>query len=583
VLAAAVPLLRLLRARTDLPRLPLAVALLAAPASAALLIFADQSLAAVLEAIRVRTLVSGKPAWYAEYERYALLLDPHDIQGSLARRAPVLLTLLGVAGLAWALSRRPGAGIALGPAWRLVVAFVLALGAMTLTPTKFTHHFGGVAGIGAGVLVLALLAWSRAGLRARGGLSRPALAGLAGVIVAGALVLAARNVWPYVSNYYNLAWSTIRPQLGGVRIAEAVLGVGGVVVAVLVGVAIWRRSVGRPEPPLPPWVPAPASLALVLVIAVLALEVLSFAAVSVARSDTYTLASDAIRTVVGRSCGLQSDLSVETDAGAGLLPPSPASIQRAEPALPVVAVDVGGRSLPGVAVRGVGATSWYVLDPAQRDAELPVVVTVSGRTKPGDRVRLEFRNRDGALTPWPLSSDIMGPRDVRVMAPPGADTVRLAVEAPEPRAGLDIGPRAAVSLPRVPRLTPMTDVLPPGSAAVLDWPVAFLFPCLRPVPLPLGTAAVPRWRVAPPAEDASAEITYAPGFGGPFAGPRLLVTELRMGTYLRGDPLREAVQLFGWVPIVPLDYPAPHVTTTTVPGWRANGHARVPGLDGPGG
>ena len=98
----------------------------------------------------------------------------------------------------------------------------------------------------------------------------------------------------------------------------------------------------------------------------------------------------------------------------------------------------------------------------------------------------------------------------------------------------------------------MTQVLPRGTRALLDWPVAFVFPCLDPEPLPPGTASLPQWRVAPPADDPSAEITYTPGLGGPFAGPRLLVTQRRMPTYLRDDPVRDGVQLYRWEPVEPM-------------------------------
>ncbi len=135
------------------------------------------------------------------------------------------------------------------------------------------------------------------------------------------------------------------------------------------------------------------------------------------------------------------------------------------------------------------------------------------------------------------------------------------------------------SLPRVPRLTPMTDVLPPGSTAILDWPVAFQFPCVTPEPLPLGTAGLAGWRISPPASDPAAAITYTPRLGGPFAAARLLVTERRMATYLRGDPLRDAAQLYRWDPVVPLARPDPAVADRTVPGWYREGRTRVPGLD----
>ena len=110
--------------------------------------------------------------------------------------------------------------------------------------------------------------------------------------------------------------------------------------------------------------------------------------------------------------------------------------------------------------------------------------------------------------------------------------------------------------------------------AILDWPVAFAFPCLTPEPLPPGTAALAQWRVAPPADDPSAAITYTPGLGGPFAGPRLLVTQRRMPTYLRGDPTRDGVQLYRWEPVTPLRTLTPTVQLEN--GHTDPGHLRVP-------
>jgi arabinosyltransferase A/arabinosyltransferase B/arabinosyltransferase C len=125
----------------------------------------------------------------------------------------------------------------------------------------------------------------------------------------------------------------------------------------------------------------------------------------------------------------------------------------------------------------------------------------------------------------------------------------------------------------------MTELLPPGSNALLDWPVAFLFPCLTPEPLPMGTAALPQWRVGPAIDSTETHITYQPEYGGPFVAPRLLITEHRMPTYLAGDPLRDAGQLYRWRPIGPLARPEPVVTWQTVPGWHREGHPRVPGID----
>ena len=569
-LAGALPVLRLLRARRDLHVLPLLAALVAAPASAVLLMVPDQSLAGMLEATRVRTLIGGGMEWYQEYERYSTLLGPASFQGSIGRRAAVLLTLLAAVGLVW---RLHGArtGIATGPARRLVLGFLLSLATLTASPTKWTQHFGDVAGYGAAVLVLGMVAWSASGrtstLRERPG---RLVAGLGAVTVVGALVLAGYNTWPYASNWFAPTFSTLPPQLANVPLATIALAVGGLLLFGLLARSAWLRAGGAAEVAVPRRVPAPAPIVAVLLVAVLALQVLSFVRVAAQHRSSYTLASDSIATMRGEPCGLQRLLSVETDPAAGLLP-----IASGSPTARTLPVDVGGRTLPGVAVAGRMTTSWFRLDPQQRSGTLPVVVTTSGETQPGDELFIEFGAGEQVLQRRLVAVNDPGPRDDRQLAPAGATTVRLAVDAPDP------GPRspAVASLPRVPRLTPMTAVLPVGTSAILDWPVAFLFPCVVPEPLPLGTAGLAQWRVGPPAGDPAAGITYAPGFGGPFAAPRLLVTEQRMATYLTGDPTRDAAELYRWIPLEPLTRPQPVVTDRTVSGWHRDGHARVPGLD----
>ena len=121
------PVWRVLRARTDLHRWPLVAALVAAPASAVLLMVYDQSLAAVLESTRVRSLIGGGAPWYGEAERYYYLLA-EGFQGSIGRRAAVLVTLLAAAAVLLAVRR--------GPKHRMVVTLLLALAVMTFTPDQ---------------------------------------------------------------------------------------------------------------------------------------------------------------------------------------------------------------------------------------------------------------------------------------------------------------------------------------------------------------------------------------------------------------------------------------------------------------
>jgi hypothetical protein len=559
-LAAARPLLTLLRTRRELRPLPLLAVLAAAAVSAVFLMVPDQSLAGMLEAVRVRAVIGGGQPWFEETVRYSRLLDT-SFQGAIGRRAAVLGTLLAAAGVLWSL-RRTTTGIAAGPASRLVIGFLLGTAALTLSPTKWTQHFADLAGHGTAVLVLGAVVAS-APLRAR---PRAFVAGLGATTVVAAIVLAGYNLWPYQGAWFTPTFSTIAPRIMDVPLATIALVAGAAVVLPLLARWTWQRAGGHPESPLPRRIPAPAPVFAAVLVVVLAVQVLIVVRVAVAHRDSYTLASDTIATLRGHPCGLQERLSVETDPAAGVLPVADGSPAGTLP------VDVGGHTVPGVAVAGRTTTPWFTLDPQQRTQALPVVVTTSGPLRQSDGLYLEFGDATQVLERRRITPDLPAQDDIRELAPTGATAVRLAVDAPDTT-------RALATLPRAPRLTPMTDLLPPGTSALLDWPVAFLFPCLTPEPLPVGTAALPRWRVGPPADNTETHITYQPQYGGPFVAPRLLITERRMPTYLAGDPLRDAGQLYRWLPTGPLARPEPVVTWHTVAGWHQDGHPRVPGID----
>lgn len=573
VLAAAVPLVRLLRTRRDLHRFPLAVGLLAAAVAPALLTVYDQSLAAMLESVRIRRQIGGGVPWYEEFQRYQLLLTPGDFQGSLAKRLPVLLTLAAAAGVVWTTLGRGRSGIAAGPTRRLLAGFVLSVLALTTTPTKWTQQFGVLAGVGAAVLVVALVGWTGAALRVRtrGRTLTAVLAGTAVLTVVGALVLSGTDTWPFVSGWYVSRWDGLR--ILGRTPVVLWTGVGVLVVVVVAGWAVWRATGDRATVPAAPprWVPAPATAALVLVGIVLAVQVLGFGRTALRAG--WTVASDAAATVRGQSCGLERDLLVETDPAAGVLP----AVGPFRPTLPTVAADVGGRELPGIAVAGVGSSAWLQLDPAQRDGGLPVVVTTTGSLRPGDSLLAEFAAApDGpslATLPVPLAGGTT-PTDARLMAPPGASVVRLSVHAPIADGAVST---AVASIPRVPRLTPMSAVLPAGTSAILDWPVAFAYGCLTPARIADGSAGLPQWRVGPPAADDSAAVTYSPVHGGPFATPRLLVTEQRMAMYVVGNPTRDPGQLYHWQPRQPMTTVTPVVSQRAVSGLHSDGRIRLIG------
>jgi hypothetical protein len=609
-LAGLPSLIRLLRARRDLIWLPMLVLGLAAPATGLLLMFADQSFAAVAEATRIRQAAPGSVAWHQEYLRYANLLTAGSIEGPLPRRIPVLLTMAAMAGLALLIWHRrrwlARNGLVPNPAIRLVLTVALTLGVFTFTPTKWTYHFGVLAGVGAGVLVLALRAFRTAALETAAPVSRlrAHAVGVLVMAVLGGLALAGFNQWPFVSNY-GLTWGTTAPLVFGRSIAGPLVLAGIVVAAALLGLAAMLMASGKGDPVgsesrLMGWVrfvPSPSAIALALLVGALLLQVGTFAKVSVEHRDTYTMANDSEQAVRGVSCGLADYMRAEVDPTGGELQQvfpgdeavldgfAPASRERLElagqnltgwQAESRAGVQAGTEAKPATA-----QTPWYRLTDAQRRGESPLVVTVSGSSiEQRVTVTAQFHTA-GEMVTADLDDVPTAPatRDLRVMVgqyAPGADWVRLIVTD----RGLPTDAPVAFSVPRSPVLIPLAELLPRDTTVMLDWPIAFHYPCLRMPKLLDGTAELPRWRIATPAaDDKSSVITYNPVTGGPFSTARMLVTEQRMPLYLVGDPVVDLGRLYRWVPVTGLTRPDLNRTSHTVHGWEQGPGVSIPQAD----
>jgi arabinosyltransferase A/arabinosyltransferase B/arabinosyltransferase C len=560
LVAAVVPLVRLVRA-DRLGVVALAVVGIAALGLTLVLVYADQTWASVLDSVGIRTLIGGDRPWTDEYVRYTSLLTVGDAEGNLGRRAPVLLLALALGALAFVrgVERSPGAH-------RIVVTTLLSLVALAFTPTKWTHHFGAFAVLGTATTLLALDAWLRAPADAE---RAPRRAAWAVALAAGAsgLTLAGFNQWHWISSY-AITWSTISPQLGGIRFADAVL-VLGVVLAVGCAVVAVRRTLGRErrktdtggqqrdfsDVSLLGLAPA---LALAVVVLVVAIEVLSFARTAVQRRDSYTLASDSVTSLHGRSCGIADRLRVEADPAAGLLAaagPGPAAGSTAA---------VSGAALPGWHGPAV-TTAWFGL-PLTRAArpDTPIVVTLTGPVALGDVVaELGSRAPDGTVTDvtrvpldeeatqFSVSASVDAPRARDLRLDPALASTHTAIRLVS---AADTPADQGFTVPRLPVTVPFAQVLPPGVPAAVDWPGAFVFPC---TPFPLlrdGIAALPGWRVSTDArsEVQSGYISYTASQGGPWTTARALVREVRYPVYLPGLPLTDIASLERWVPTSPL-------------------------------
>ena len=141
-------------------------------------------------------------------------------------------------------------GAALGPSQRLIGTTLLGFLVLALTPTKWTHHFGAFAALGAGMAALTALATSSDVLRSR----RNRSLFLAAVFATLALAFTGPNTWWYTNNW-GVPWNDKPPSYNGYQASTLLLAVAGVFLIVaafehLRGIPEERKGVpGAPQSP----------------------------------------------------------------------------------------------------------------------------------------------------------------------------------------------------------------------------------------------------------------------------------------------------------------------------------------------
>ena len=283
-------------------------------------VFGVQSLASVLEAIRVRGEIGPNLQWFEEFVRYYYLMIP-TVDGSLARRLPVLLVLLCLALVIGTLLRRgkvPGA--ASGPVWRLVGVVVGTAFFMMFSPTKWTHHFGVYAGIGAAVAALGALAISASAVRT----ARNRTLFLGVILMVLAVAFAGPNGWWYVSSY-GLPWWDKAPSVRGIDAATVLLGLAVLTFAYAgwqhlrrdyTGDHAPRTSEGRRR--MRTFAAAPIAVVAGLLVV---FSIASFAKGVQKQFPAYTVGAGNLSALAGNPCMLADRVLVEPDANAGMLDP----------------------------------------------------------------------------------------------------------------------------------------------------------------------------------------------------------------------------------------------------------------------
>ncbi|MGH3560897.1 MAG: arabinosyltransferase domain-containing protein, partial [Mycobacterium sp.] len=316
LLVAIGPLRTILHRRSkQFGLLPLVAPVVAAVTVTTIVIFRDQTLMGEVQASMVKSAVGPSLAWFDEYVRYERLLM-HTPDGSVARRFGVFALLVALA-VSVAMSLRKGKipGTAVGPSRRIIGITIISLIAMMFTPTKWTHHFGVLAGLAGSLGALAAVAVSAAAMRSRR--NRTLFAALVLFIVA--LSFASVNGWWYVSNF-GVPWSNAFPKW---HLAFATMLIGLTMLVLLA--AAWFHFVNngdspgrRPYSRLSSIIQSPLAIAAWVLIF---FEILSLTLAMVGQYPAWTVGRSNLEALTGKTCGLADDVLVEQDPNAGMLTP----------------------------------------------------------------------------------------------------------------------------------------------------------------------------------------------------------------------------------------------------------------------
>nr|WP_281376351.1 arabinosyltransferase domain-containing protein [Actinomycetospora corticicola] len=520
------------------------VAVVAGLAAVALVVvFADQSWHGFGVATEIHRQIGPNQPWYAEWLRYGYLFG-EDSWGAAAKRVPVVVGLV-LAGTGLVVLARGSGGErtcdgVLGRESVLLLGLLPAgFGLLAVTPSKWSHHYGALAGFGAIGIVAAVLAlW-----RASRGRDRvvAATAGVATLllVLGAAFAYAGPNAW-WAYSGFGLPGST-----GPQRPFDAVvLWLLVVAVAAVLAVVVARRRRPDEGPPLvaaalaaAPLVPA-ATAVVVVTVSVLLLGS-SFAAAA-DRGDRYSLAAQNRAELAGApgACGLQDRVEVLRTVPAGPLTPLRGSTDTMDgfvadggavdpPPLRPDQTDgtdgttdtPDGRFTWGSRADGDGSvgemtTGWFGLTRPTGDQEL--AVGVAGRTSDGASLTWEFGRGDRMVGERPVVEDPEPDRGYRGYAataeqerlqdegarrdrwrtvtlaagevPADADRVRL--RATDDRT--DTGGWIAFTGPRVVAPVPLDRWLADRGPVLVDWAVAFAWPCAGELPrVAGGTAQTP--------------------------------------------------------------------------------------------
>ncbi|WP_238420874.1 arabinosyltransferase domain-containing protein [Gordonia sp. 'Campus'] len=310
-----------------------ATAALVAPIAAAgmvvlVVVFRDQTLATVLEAIKMRYTIGPVISWHQEFLRYYFISVTTD-DGALTRRVPLLLLLAGLfVTVAVMLRRTRIRGVDPGPVWRLVGAVGVTLLLFAFTPTKWTIQFGVLAGLAAAITAAATVAVAQSAARS----ARNLTVFVSGLLFAMAAAMAGYNSWPFLYEY-GISWFDRAPVIAGFQASTLFL----ILAVIAAAFAVWQHlrldyvtnrglahvdtGPGETRADRRRLFLASSPLAIIAGLLVV-VELLLFVKAAVTRHPASTALAENLDTMRGGSCGLADDVLVEPDPNAGMLTPA---------------------------------------------------------------------------------------------------------------------------------------------------------------------------------------------------------------------------------------------------------------------
>lgn len=569
--------------------------------------FADQSWFGVARATELHQFYGPNVAWFQESMRYENLLG-FELQGSIARRVPVLLTLAMLMCTALLLAR--GAHRLPGMRWSYVApaCWAVDLALLWLTPSKWTHYFGAFAGVGAVALtssVVLLVAVSRQWRPSHttvviGLISTGLCVAVAGVSFAGT------NNW-FLYSQFGVLWGEqpLRP------LNSPLLWL--LLVTALVLAPLLRRSSRRSGLPIRMLVRAPAVLTCTVSTALVAILLVSFGVAPLRQQDSYSLGGQNLsRLWDGANCGIMDKLVATPEIPNGALVAAEGDVQHRGFTLdsgyapdhePPDAPGTGtsrwlwGSLTGGQLNTGSLTSQWFTLPDVRPDQEL--AVSVAGRTGDGNALVLEFGRSRADAEPQPVAhhrlDDSYKDSDERATYP----TERVLTQKPQdnpnwrtlhlnPRriptganrvrvratdATTDAGGWLAVTGPRIRSVVPLRQFLQARGhhtkTSYVDWSMTWLFPCVGNLAaVGNGLVQPPRVLFNPPESmEFAGRAAYAKSVGGSFTGVDELGTRREIPTRLVGTEDTPRYEDWGHVEVV--EYPIRSNGYDTDTTWQA--------------